>query len=130
MIVIGSDDDLSMAERSWRNQARPDANMTVRTALDRAAAAVGGKFGNAPLVEAAIRQTIADAYRGLGIYPKAEEQQRRVLALRLGALGESDDSALRAAYALATLISEQGKYREAEPLFAGLLAQPPAWRDD
>jgi eukaryotic-like serine/threonine-protein kinase len=43
----------------------------VRTALDRAAAGIAGKFEAQPLVEASIRRTIGKTYEDLGLYPKA-----------------------------------------------------------
>ena len=51
-----------LAQAGASNQARPDTkpdpNLTVRTALERAAARVEEKFATQPAVEAAIRQTI------------------------------------------------------------------------
>jgi hypothetical protein len=62
-----------LAQAGARAQARPDTNpdpdLKVRTALDRAAAGITGKFNGRPLVEAAIRQTIGRTYLDLGIYP-------------------------------------------------------------
>ena len=43
----------------------------MRTALDRAAAGIGGKFQNQPVVEASIRQTIGSTYTGLSLYADA-----------------------------------------------------------
>ncbi len=115
-----------LAQADPSNQAKPnvapDANLTVRTALDRAAGGVSGKFGGQPLVEAAIRETIGSAYQGLGIYPKAQEQAQRALELRLRVLGENDRRTLQSRQMLARLVSVQGQYRESEPLFAQLLA--------
>ena len=115
-----------LAQADPRNQAKPnvppDANMTVRTALDRAARNISGKFQGQPLAEAAIRETIADAYKGLGIYPKAAEQADRALQLRRGSAGENDRLTLRSRRAAALLVSVQGRYRETEPLFLNLLA--------
>ena len=115
-----------LAQADPSNQAKPnvapDANLTVRTALDRAAGGVSGKFGGQPLVEAAIRETISSTYQGLGIYPKAQEQAQRALELRRRVLGENDRSTLQSRHMLARLVSVQGHYRDAEPLFAQLLA--------
>jgi non-specific serine/threonine protein kinase/serine/threonine-protein kinase len=51
-----------LAQASAGNQANPstspDQNLTVRMALDRAAARIGNRFAGEPLVEASIRQTM------------------------------------------------------------------------
>ncbi len=114
-----------LAQADPRNQAKPnvapDANLTVRIALDRAARNIEGKFPNDPLVEASVRETIGNAYQGLGIYPKAQEQAEKALRLRRAALGENDRLTLKSRQMLATLVSVQGKYRESEPILAELL---------
>src|SRR5215831_14276743 len=60
-----------LAQASANSQSRPDTkldpDLKVRTALDRAAARISGKFEKQPLVEAAIRQTIGNTYRDLGL---------------------------------------------------------------
>ena len=61
-----------LAQASVDNQAvpgtKPDPNITVRTALDRAAAVIGEKFKGQPLVEASIRLTIGQTYQQLGLF--------------------------------------------------------------
>ena len=56
-----------LAQASASSQARPDTkpdpDLKVRTALDRAAARITGKLPKQPLVEASIRQTIGNTYR-------------------------------------------------------------------
>jgi hypothetical protein len=52
--------------RLLAGNSRPDPDLKVRTALDRAAARIAGKFEAQPLVEASIRHTIAGAYADLG----------------------------------------------------------------
>src|ERR1700682_2868025 len=47
---------------------KPDPDLKVRTALDRAASRIGGKVQNEPEVEAAIRDTIGQTYLDLGLY--------------------------------------------------------------
>jgi len=49
-------------------------DLRVRTALDRAAERIKGQFRAQPEVEASIRLTIGNAYRDLGLYPQAEQQ--------------------------------------------------------
>ena len=64
-----------LAQASAANQsgpsAKPDPDLKVRTALDRAAARIAGKFDRQPEVEAAIRDTIGQTYMDLGLYPEA-----------------------------------------------------------
>src|SRR5262249_17743201 len=67
--------------------AKPDPDLKVRTALDRAAARVAGKFDREPEVEAAIRDTIGQTYVDLGLYPEARTQLERAVELHRRALG-------------------------------------------
>jgi eukaryotic-like serine/threonine-protein kinase len=100
---------------------RPDPNMTVRTALDRAARSVPQKFGAQPIVEASIRQTIGATYQDLGLYSEAQEQLERALELRRRALGESHPDTLRTMTKLGDVYRVNGKFRQAESLLAPLL---------
>jgi hypothetical protein len=101
-------------------QARPgnksDPDLKVRTALDRAASGIEGKFEGQPLVEASIRQTIAKTYEDLGLYPEAERQINRALDLRRRVLGASHPDTLDAMTNLIGLYVRQAKYDLAEPL--------------
>src|SRR4029450_7912044 len=72
----------------------PDPGLTVRAALDRAAARIEGRFNTQPLVEASIRQTIATAYNDLALYADAQPHLERALALQTRLLGENHPSTL------------------------------------
>lgn len=115
-----------LAQADPRNQARPkvspDPNLTVRTALDRAARNLEGKFPDEPLVEASIRETIANAYYGLAGFPQGQQQAERALALRQSAQGEFHRDTLKSRRLVASLVSIQGRYAEAETLYRHLLA--------
>ena len=115
-----------LAQADPRNQARPnvspDPNLTVRTALDRAAKNVEGKFPNQPLVEAAIRETIANAYYGVAVFAPAQQQVERAIALRKISQGENHRDTLSSRRLLAALISVQGRYSDADALYVQLLA--------
>jgi tetratricopeptide (TPR) repeat protein len=65
----------------------PERNLTVKEALDRAAAKIGKRFQDQPLVEAAIRMTIGVAYRNVGEYRLAVPHLERSVALRKAHLG-------------------------------------------
>ncbi len=115
-----------LAQADPRSQARPtvspDPNLTVRTALDRAAKNVEGKFPNQPLVEAAIRETIANAYYGLAVFPAAQQHVERAIALRRATQGETHRDTLASRLLHASLVAIQGRYGEAEALYTELLA--------
>ena len=114
-----------LAQASASKQARPDSNpdpdLKVRTALDRAAARMEGKFDKQPLVEASIRQTIGTTYRDLGIYPEAQRQFERVLELRRRVLKKDHPDTLLSIRNLATVYHNQGKFAQAEQLYDQVL---------
>jgi eukaryotic-like serine/threonine-protein kinase len=114
-----------LAQASASNQARPnskpDPDLKVRTALDRAAAGIGGKFDKQPLVEASIRQTIGTTYRDLGLYPEAQRQFERALELRRRVLNDDHPDTLLSIRNLATVYHNQGKFAQAEPLYNKVL---------
>jgi Tfp pilus assembly protein PilF len=118
------DDLLSQAGASRQSQTgtKPDPDLKVRTALDRAAARIAGKFDDQPLVEASIRQTIGATYQDLGLFSEAQKQLERALDLQRGALGGEHPSTLRTMNTLAELSYYQGKVAEAGALFAQVLA--------
>jgi eukaryotic-like serine/threonine-protein kinase len=96
-------------------------DIKVRTLLDRAARNIEGKFTKQPLTEAAIRQTLADAYRGLGYYDLAQEHAERAVALRTAKLGSDHRETLESEDRLASLYRLQRKYEQAEQLFLKVL---------
>ncbi len=114
-----------LAQASASAQARPDTkpdpDLKVRTALDRAAAGIARKFDKQPLVEASIRQTIGNAYLDLGIYPEAQKQIERALDLRRRLLGEDHPDTLVSMRNLAVLYRHEGKSAQAESLLTKVL---------
>lgn len=104
------------ANRQARSDTRPDPDLKVRTALDRASEGIEGKFAAQPLVEASIRQTIGDTYRDLGLYTQAQRQTERALGLRRRVLGEKHLKTLQSMTTLAELYQMQGEYAKAEAL--------------
>jgi eukaryotic-like serine/threonine-protein kinase len=119
-------DDL-LAEASASHQAGTGPNaegnpdLTVRVALDRAAAKVGGKFAQQPLVEASIRDTIGQAYINLGLFPEAQRQWERALELHRRLSGDRAPATLWEMRNLADLELSEGRWAEASPLFKELL---------
>ncbi|HEY6446871.1 MAG TPA: serine/threonine-protein kinase [Acidobacteriaceae bacterium] len=115
-----------LAQASASGQAGPhttvNPDLTVRTALDRAAAHIAGKFDKQPVVEAGIRATIGRAYMDLGQYPQARAQLERAVALDRSSLGAENRKTLQAEDLLAYLAELQGEYDEAESLSKQTLA--------
>jgi eukaryotic-like serine/threonine-protein kinase len=104
--------------------AKPDPDLKVRTALDRAAARIAGKFDGQPHVEAAIRDTVGQTYIDLGQYPQAREQLQRTVDLYRRVLGNDNPKTLIAMRRLGYAALLQGKYPEAETVLSqALLAQ-------
>jgi tetratricopeptide (TPR) repeat protein len=95
---------------------KPDPHLEVRTALDRAAARIGGKFQRQPEVEAAIRDTIGETYKDLGLYPEAQKQLERALELHRRAEGQENPKTLKTMSRLGNIALEQGRSAEAEGL--------------
>ncbi len=114
-----------LSQASARVQSRPDTKpdpeLKVRTALDRSAAAIPGKFDRQPTVEASIRQTIGKAYFDLGVYPEAQRQWERVVDLRRKVLGPDHPDTLTSMSDLADAYRVQSAYKQAEPLFSKVL---------
>jgi tetratricopeptide (TPR) repeat protein/predicted Ser/Thr protein kinase len=109
-----------LAQASSVNQAdasaKPDPHLEVRTALDRAAARIQGKFDRQPEVEAAIRGTIGQTYLDLGLYPAARTQLDRALNLFRRTLGPENPQTLATLRRLGNIAKFQGNYAEAEAL--------------
>ncbi|HEY7391545.1 MAG TPA: serine/threonine-protein kinase [Bryobacteraceae bacterium] len=114
-----------LAQASATVQAQPNINpdpdLKVRTALDRAAARITGKFDRQPLVEASIRQTIGDTYLDLGLYEQAQAHVERALDLRHRLLGDAHRDTLTSMHRLGVVHWYQGKYTAAEPLLTKVL---------
>jgi hypothetical protein len=107
----------SSAQQQASPNSKPDPDLKVRTALDRAAARVPERFHGQPLVEAAVRQTIGAAYLDLGLYGQAHEQFKHALQLRRDTVGPQHELSLDAQKSLAGALMLEGKYPEAEALY-------------
>jgi eukaryotic-like serine/threonine-protein kinase len=110
-----------LGQASAYKQSKPDPDLKVRTALDRAAAQVAGKFDRQPEVEASIRNTIGKAYEDLGLYPEAAKQHEAALDLRRRVLGPGHLDTLRSMNNLALVYADEGKYAQAETLHSQAL---------
>jgi tetratricopeptide (TPR) repeat protein len=103
----------------------PDAghtgNLTVREALDRAAARIAGRFQEEPLVAAAIHLTIGQAYHSIGAEHLAVPHLERAFALRETHLGFEHEDTFDTLRNLADIYSWVGKHTEATALCQRLL---------
>jgi tetratricopeptide (TPR) repeat protein len=110
-----------LGQAGARAQARPgikpDPDLKVRTALDRAAARISGQFDKQPLVEASIRQTMGRAYQDLGLFAEAQKHFDWAVALRRQALGANAPQTLDSMGSLADVFHFQGQYDHAAQLF-------------
>ena len=95
-----------------RPDVKPDPDLKVRTALDRAAARIEGKFPKQPAVEASIRQTLGDTYKELGLYPEAERELTRAAEMRTRVLGAEHPDSLRSLTVLGTLYRCKARSRK------------------
>ena len=115
-----------LAQASAANQSgpasKPNPHLEVRTALDRAAARIDGKFNGQPEVQAAIRGTIGQTYSALGLYPEARTQFQRALGIYREALGAKSPNTLKAMSLLGDLAEKEGNYPEAEELLTKALS--------
>ena len=91
-------------------------DVTVRNVLDAASENIEGKFTDQPLVEAAVRSTLADTYWRLGAYEAAGRHAAEAVELRRAELGETHQDTLDSANNLAVLLKAQGRTADAEAL--------------
>lgn len=119
------EDVLAQASASHQAGAGPNAkadpNLTVRTALDRAASSIEGKFTGEPLVEAGIRRTIGQAYSNLGLLPQAIQEWERATYLLQHNSGMENAETLDIMRALGDLYMRTGRYPEAQQMYVEVL---------
>jgi tetratricopeptide (TPR) repeat protein/tRNA A-37 threonylcarbamoyl transferase component Bud32 len=111
--------DLLRQADSWEQADRhftPDPHVEVRTLLDRAATGIGERFREKPLVAAAIRQAIGDAYQGVGAYERAIEHLSAAGKLLAAHLGPEHPDTLKTMNNLASAYEKGGRTAEAIPL--------------
>jgi tetratricopeptide (TPR) repeat protein len=102
--------------------AGAEQSVLIRQALDvatvrlEAAAGVGGRFADQPLVEAQLRGTLSDTYRRIGAFAAAEPHARRAVEICTTVLGDEHPRSLRAKQGLATVFTSEGRFDEAEAL--------------
>jgi eukaryotic-like serine/threonine-protein kinase len=110
-----------LAQASAYNQSKPDPDLKVRAALDRAAQNIQGKFDKQPEVEGAIRSTIGATYADLGLYGEARKQLEQALDLDRRVFGPEDPRTIQTMLKLANTEEDAGKYAEADALCSQVL---------
>jgi eukaryotic-like serine/threonine-protein kinase len=114
-----------LGQASARNQAsfgaKLDRDIKVRTALDRAAARIEGKFDKQPEVEAAIRDAMGKTYEDLGDYAESQKQLQRALVLERQVWGTENPKTLNTLNHLGRTLWHQGKFQEAQALLGPAL---------
>jgi hypothetical protein len=109
------------AKKQSGASARLDPDLKVRTALDRAAARIEGKFDGQPEVEAAIRDTIGKTYEDLAQYAESQRQLERALDLERRVWGPENPKTLNTLNHLGRTLWHQGKFQEAQTLLGPAL---------
>jgi serine/threonine protein kinase/tetratricopeptide (TPR) repeat protein len=109
-------------EQAYRGFAA-DPNLTVKEALNRAAAKIGDRFREQPLVEAAIQRAIGDAYRGVGEAQRGLPHLERSWVLRQAHVGPEDPDTLDSLNSLARAYSDLWQLDRALQLFEQVLAK-------
>jgi serine/threonine protein kinase/tetratricopeptide (TPR) repeat protein len=100
-----------------------DPNLTVREALHRAAAKIGDRFRDDPLVEAAIRKAIGETFYGIGDAALGVPHLERSLTLRATHLGPDHPETLEAMSSLADAHLAVNQFDRAIDLYETTLAR-------
>lgn len=96
-------------------------DITMRQVLDRAAKNIESRFDQQPLVKAAIYQTLASTYIGLGAYDLGANYSRKSLTIRSEKLGTDSPESLESESTLADALKRKGRSREAEVIYRRML---------
>jgi serine/threonine protein kinase len=94
-----------------------------RTILKPAVAAIDKQFRNQPVVDATLRQSLADIYVDNGQYDSALPLQRSALATRRRTLGPEHPDTLESISSMGFVLDLQGKHTEAEPYYREAVAK-------
>ncbi|MFO0826580.1 MAG: serine/threonine-protein kinase [Phycisphaerales bacterium] len=90
------------------------AELIDRTILEPAVAAIDVQFKDQPAVDAKMRRTLAELYRALGLYDKAQPLAEAALATSRRALGDEHRDTLECMNEMAMLLDAQGRLDDAE----------------
>jgi len=96
--------------------------VTARDLLDQGAKRIDRELAAVPAVQAAMLETMAQAYSSLGLYDPAKDLAEQSYRLRVKLLGQDTPETADALYLIADLTEQKGEYAKAEPLFRQLVA--------
>jgi serine/threonine protein kinase len=100
-----------------------DSAVQLRTLVDRAAERLDqGRFGEQPLLEAALRYTLAKAYMSIGLFEPALKHAERSATLRLEKLGEQHQLYVEALVLIGSIHHDDGKVDQAQSTLQRALA--------
>ncbi|MCA9284476.1 MAG: serine/threonine protein kinase [Phycisphaerales bacterium] len=88
-------------------------DVTMREVLDAAAERIGDRFGDQPVVEASIQQTMGSCYLSLGEFAKAQKHLERALTLSREHLGSNDLRTIDCLDLLGSTLKEWGRFDQA-----------------
>jgi eukaryotic-like serine/threonine-protein kinase len=112
----GQRDDLRRSFESVSRHINPTdiaRRMLDETLLARAVLAIDREFGDQPLVEAALRQTVGEVYSALGLYSSALAQLERAHSIRSEQLGKAHLDTLGSHAALGLLLLHMDRLDDA-----------------
>jgi tetratricopeptide (TPR) repeat protein len=105
----------------FRDEFGGNPDLTVIEAIDRAAAKIGERFQDQPILEAAIRTVIGEGYASLARYPLASAHLERAATLRKAHLGPDHPDTLASMGNLAGAYAWAARYSDAIALRQQLL---------
>jgi serine/threonine-protein kinase len=102
----------------WQRVNATDAarDLIDLTILKPAAEAVDKQFKDQTVVDAILRQVLADRYRAFGLLDAALPLQERALVTRRNVLGDEHPDTLKSLNAMGVLLADQGKPSDAEAM--------------
>lgn len=105
------------------------ADLTVKEALDRAAAKIDERFKNQPLVEAAIRTAIGEAYISVARYQLAVSHFEKAVTLYRASRGPNHPDTLASMQRLATTYAGErlDRHREAIAILKTVVEENTRW---
>lgn len=104
------------AELARVNATDTAAAMIDRTILRPAVETIDVRFKGQPLVDAQLRQALAELYRAVGLYESSSPLQNSALATRRRILGQEHPDTLGSMRLSGALLRQQGKLPEAEQM--------------
>ncbi len=91
-------------------------SITAREILDKESTEIDTGLAQDPELQAEMMHIMGDVYRGLGLFPRAQELFERSAAIRRRVLGPENAETLRSVDDLAWILNQEGHTAEAEKL--------------